>query len=238
MRDPNGRVSIEGFYDGVRPLTDLEKRAVAAVPKVDPELRKSFGLMHTEAGDAPNAERILTPALNVRGLLAGHVGAQAANAIPTEARASFDIRLVPDQTTDHVKEVVERHLQRQGYFLVREAPDAATRLAYARILRVEWGAGYPGIRTPMDLPFARAVTAIVGDAAGGPIVQLPNMGGSLPIYLIHDVLGAPLLIIPIANHDDNQHAANENLRIRNLWDGIQVFAALFARLGTSWQGQG
>ncbi len=90
----------------------------------------------------------------------------------------------------------------------------------------------------MDLPFARAVTAIVGDAAGGPIVQLPNMGGSLPIYLIHDVLGAPLLIIPIANHDDNQHAANENLRIRNLWDGIQVFAALFARLGTSWQGQG
>jgi len=238
MRDPDGKVTIAGFYDAVRPLSESDRRALAAVPKIDPELRKSFGLAHTEANDAPNAERILMPALNVRGLLSGHVGAQAANAIPTEAKASFDIRLVPDQSTEQVKQVVERHLSGQGYFLVREPPDAATRVAHARILRIEWGAGYPGIRTPMDMPFARAVTSIVADAANGPIVQLPNMGGSLPIYLIHDILGAPLVIVPIANHDNNQHAPNENLRIRNLWDGIEVFAALFSRLGTTWTGQG
>jgi len=238
MRDPDGKVTIAGFYDAVRPLSESDRRALAAVPKIDPELRKSFGLAHTEANDAPNAERILMPALNVRGLLSGHVGAQAANAIPTEAKASFDIRLVPDQSTEQVKQVVERHLSGQGYFLVREPPDAATRVAHARILRIEWGAGYPGIRTPMDMHFARAVTSIVADAANGPIVQLPNMGGSLPIYLIHDILGAPLVIVPIANHDNNQHAANENLRIRNLWDGIEVFAALFSRLGTTWTGQG
>ncbi|HME91331.1 MAG TPA: M20/M25/M40 family metallo-hydrolase [Myxococcaceae bacterium] len=238
MRDPDGKVTIAGFYDRVRPLTDADRRALAAVPKIDPELRKSFGLAHTESNDAPNAERILMPALNVRGLLSGHVGAQAANAIPTEAKASFDIRLVPDMTTEQVKEVVERHLTGQGYFLVREAPDAATRAAHARILRIDWGAGYPGIRTPMDLPFARAVTSIVAEAANGPIVQLPNMGGSLPIYLINDVLGAPLVIVPIANHDNNQHAANENLRMRNLWDGIEIFAALFTRLGTVWTGRG
>jgi len=234
MRDADGQVAIAGFYDGVRPLGEAERRAVEAIPNVDPELRRSFGLAHTEAKDAPLAERILLPGLNIRGLLAGHVGAQAANAISTEARASIDFRLIPDQTTDGVKTAVERHLGAQGYHVVRDAPDAATRLAHARIVRVEWEAGYPGVRTPMDLPFSRAVATVVDQAAGGPVVRVPNLGGSLPLYVLQEVLKAPLVIIPIANHDNNQHAANENLRMRNLWDGIGVFAFLFARLGPAW----
>ena len=230
MRDVDGRVTIAGFSDAVRPLTPAERRAVQAIPDVDPELRRSFGLAHTEAGDAKVTERIVLPALNVRGLLAGSVGEQAANAIPTEARASIDFRLVPDQTPEGIKSAVEQHLRAQGYYLVRQPPDEATRLAHARIVRVEWGSGYPGIRTAMELPLSRAVTKILNDAAG-PIVQLPNMGGSLPLYLLHDVMATPFLIVPIANHDNNQHAANENLRMRNLWDGIGVFAVLFVRLG-------
>ena len=51
------------------------------------------------------------------------------------------------------------------------------------------------------------------------------------MYLFEEVLGAPLLVLPIVNHDNSQHAANENLRLQNLWDGIEVFAGLFARLG-------
>ncbi len=234
MRNANGKVLIAGFSDRVRPLTAEERRAVAAIPSVDPELRRSLGLAHTEAGDAPVTERILLPAMNIRGLLAGHVGAQAANAIPTEARASIDFRLVPNQTPEAVKTVVERHLKAQGYHLVHEAPDAPTRLGHARIVRVDWEAGYPGIRTAIELPLSRAVARVVREAVGGPIVQLPNMGGSLPLYLLHDVMATPFIIVPIANHDNNQHAANENLRLRNLWDGIDVFAALFAGLGPAW----
>lgn len=234
MRDPDGKVAIAGFYDGVRPLTDSERRAVEAIPNVDAELRRSLGLARTEAGDASLAERILLPALNVRGVLAGHVGAQAANAIPTEARASIDFRLVSDQTPDGIKTAVERHLRAQGYHLVDQEPDEATRLAHARIVRADWKGGYPGIRTPMDLPFSRAVATVVALAAGTPVVQVPNLGGSLPLYLLREVLAVPVLIVPIANHDNNQHAANENLRLRNLWDGIVVFAALFTRLGPTW----
>ena len=50
-----------------------------------------------------------------------------------------------------------------------------------------------------------------------------------------DVLGKPVVIVPIVNHDNNQHAANENLRLRNLWDGIAVFSALFTGLGPAWE---
>jgi acetylornithine deacetylase/succinyl-diaminopimelate desuccinylase-like protein len=56
------------------------------------------------------------------------------------------------------------------------------------------------------------------------------MGGSVPIFLFQQSRGAPAIVLPIANHDNNQHAANENLRLQNLWDGIEIFAALFAGL--------
>ena len=235
LRDPDGRVTVEGFYDGVRPIGPLDRRAIAAMPEVDAELRRSLGLQHTEADDAPLAARIMLPALNVRGLLAGHVGPQAANAIPTGARASLDFRLVPDQKPLRVRDLVERHLAARGFFVVHDEPDAATRLAHARLVRVDWKAGYPGVRIALDQPFARAVGAVVAGSAGdAPVVHLPNMGGSVPLATLQEELGAKVVIVPIVNHDNNQHAANENLRLRNLWDGIQIFAALFARLGSAW----
>jgi len=233
MRDADGRVAIAGFYDGVRPVSDLDRSAIAEIPDVDAELRRSLGLAHTEAADAPLPERILLPALNVRGLLAGRVGAQAANAIPTEARASIDLRLVPDQKPDALRLAVERHLAAQGFFVVHDEPDLAARLAHSRIVRVEWKAGYPGVRAPMDQPFARAVAQAIGEAMR-PIVRMPILGGSVPLSTLQEALGRPVVIVPIVNHDNNQHAANENLRLRNLWDGMVVFSALFTGLAAAW----
>ena len=56
------------------------------------------------------------------------------------------------------------------------------------------------------------------------------MGGSVPLHLFADVFEAPIIGLPIVNHDNNQHAANENLRLQNLWDGINTYAALMAEL--------
>jgi acetylornithine deacetylase/succinyl-diaminopimelate desuccinylase-like protein len=66
------------------------------------------------------------------------------------------------------------------------------------------------------------------DTVRGPVVKLPTMGGSVPLYMISQTLGAPTITVPIANHDNNQHSYNENLRIQNLWDGIELMAALLA----------
>jgi len=60
----------------------------------------------------------------------------------------------------------------------------------------------------------------------GPVIKLPTSGASLPLYMIQQELNEPTIMVPIANHDDNQHTFNENLRIENLWDGIEVMAAL------------
>jgi len=157
LRDEDGRVLVPGFYDDVRPPTDVERQAAAAVPDVEAALRHDMALAVTEAGGARLPERILLPALNVRGLESGHVGAAATNSIPTEARASIDIRLVPDQTPASVRAKIEAHLSAQGYTVIHEAPDIETRRTRSRLVRLAWGGGYPAARTPMDLPPSRAV---------------------------------------------------------------------------------
>jgi acetylornithine deacetylase/succinyl-diaminopimelate desuccinylase-like protein len=234
LRDPDGRILVPGFYDDVRPPTPAERAATARVPDVDEELRAAFSLAATEAGGAPLAERLLLPALNVRGLQAGGVGESAANAIPTEAQVSIDFRLVPDQTPARIRERVEAHLRALGYDVVHETPDPATRRRRPRLLKLDWGPGYPAARTPLDHPGAAAVARALEEAVGDALVRLPTLGGSVPQHVFTEVTGRPVVGVPIVNHDNNQHAANENVRLQNLWDGIELFAAILARTGHLW----
>ena len=232
MRDDDGHIKIAGFYDDVIPISRAERVAIKAVPPIDSALRRALGLARTEANNAPLAERLMAPALNVRGMSFGSVGEHAANVISTEARASFDFRLVPAETPARVRELVNAHLRRQGYFVTSDSATMAMRLAHARVARVQWDSGgYPANRTAMASPVARAVISVVTDSAGQPPIVLPTMGASAPSYMFTQALHVPVIIVPIANYDDNQHAANENLRLQNLWNGIEMYTELLGRLG-------
>jgi len=77
----------------------------------------------------------------------------------------------------------------------------------------------------MDLPISKEVIRAV-ESARGPSVKVPTMGGSVPLDMIEHALGTHTITVPIANHDNNQHSFNENIRIQNLWDGIELMAAL------------
>ncbi|HUP25395.1 MAG TPA: M20/M25/M40 family metallo-hydrolase [Thermoanaerobaculia bacterium] len=241
LRDADGKILVDGFYDPVRPQSAGDRAALDAAPAIDDAIRQDLGLARTEAANAPLAERVLLPALNVRGIAVGAVGAAARNSIPTAGRASLDFRLVPDQTPELVRSQVEAHLDALGWHLVHDAdPDLATRLAHPRIVRLDWEGGYRAQRTQLEHPAAVAVLE-VADAwslrASGtdlPAVRAPILGGSLPMYLFEEVLRAPLIVLPMVNHDNAQHAANENLRLQNLWDGISLYASVVARLGKAW----
>jgi acetylornithine deacetylase/succinyl-diaminopimelate desuccinylase-like protein len=209
------------------PPTDSERAAVAALPDYDGELRRELGLAATEMENAPLAERILHPSFNVRGMESAAVGAEARNLIPTTATASIDMRLAKGDDPVRMQELVEEHIRGQGYHVIREDPDLETRLAHPLIARVERRSGYPAARTAIDHPMSQEVIAAARRAGGEEPVLLPTLGGSLPLYLFVDVLEAPVVIVPIANHDDNQHAPDENLRLANLWYGIDLMAALF-----------
>ena len=124
-----------------------------------------------------------------------------------------------------VQQLVE-HVRKQGYFVVDDEPTAETRMAHAKVARiVPMPGGYNSVRTSMDLPIAKELIAVV-EGARGPTGKIPNMGGSVPLDMFERALGTRTIIVPVANHDDNQHSADENLRIQNLWDAIELMAAL------------
>ncbi|HEY8175685.1 MAG TPA: M20/M25/M40 family metallo-hydrolase [Gemmatimonadaceae bacterium] len=234
MRDDDGRILIDHYYDDVRPITRAERDAIAGVPAPDSALRVELLLGGTEANNAPLMDRLMLPALNVRGISGGGVGALGANAIATLARASIDFRLVPRQTPASVRTLVEAHARKHGFFVVHRDPTPEERLAHARILKLEWEEGYPAQRADMSLPVARALIRATEMGVGDRIIVIPTSGGSAGLYLFDDVLRTPIISVPIVNHDNSQHAANENLRLQNLLDGMQVYAGIIAHLGRVW----
>jgi acetylornithine deacetylase/succinyl-diaminopimelate desuccinylase-like protein len=228
MKDDDGRVTIDRFYDGVAPLTDTEKRAIAESPDVDEELRRELWLGRTEGAGKKLVELLNLPSLNIRGMSSARTGAGASNVIPASATATIDIRLVKGIQPEAASTRVLNHIRAQGYTIVDGEPDAQARMATPKLARVvvERG-GYPALRTSMDLPISQAVLK-TAESARGPVVKMPTMGGSVPLFMIDEQLHVPTILTPIANHDNNQHSFNENIRLQNLWDGIELMAALLA----------
>ncbi len=234
MRAPDGDILIEGLTDQVRPLSEAELAAIAASPVMDERLVGEFGIGQPETEDRVEIA-ISRPAINLQGIVSGGVGPDARNAIQTSATANIGLRLVPDQTPEYLRAAVVRHIEAQGYTLLpdgQQVPSPEDRQRHGKLARLDWPVpgGYPAYRADMSDPLAREVSAVLNRLSDDTLVQTPTMGGSLPIFVVEEVLETPVLILPIANHDNNQHGANENLRLQNLWDAIEIYAAVLTGL--------
>ena len=230
LRDDNGHILIPGIYDDVTPVSAADKAALAALPDIETDLKKAMGLGRN-IGPPRLADGYMVPTLNVRAIHAGDDGPNAANAIAIQGDASFDFRLAPGETPARVHQLTETYLTQQGWFIVRDTPDLATRLAHPKIVRINWDEGASiATESPMAGPAAKAVEASISRTVGYPVLKLPFMGASSGMAEIVNQLKAPMVGVSIANYDDNQHAQNENLRLGNLWDGIEVYAGLIADL--------
>ena len=227
MKDENGKVTIKGFYDDTRPLSEKEKKALKDVPSVDEQMKSELGLKREEMKGKSLVESINLPSLNINGMQSGNVGKQASNQIPTYANAVIDLRLVVGNDWKKQQQKVIDHIKSQGYTVIDHEPTQSERLQsdkLAKVIRDE--SSYNAQRTSMDIPIAMRVINAVQSTDKERIVLQPTSGGSLPLYLIETRLKAKCISVPIANHDNNQHAENENIRLLNLWNGIETMAAL------------
>src|SRR5258708_3844912 len=186
-----------------------------------------LGIRRTEGGGQSLMELINIPSLNINGFGSGDIGSLARNVIPTTATAVLDLRLV--KGNDHQRQVQRliEHIRKQGYHVIYRDPTDVDRAQYSMIAKVKArSGGYNAERTRMDLPISLAVIEAVQSTSTDKIVRMPTSGGSLPLSIITENLRTVTISVPIANYDNNQHAENENLRLQNLWDGIETFAAL------------
>lgn len=227
MKDDRGNITVKGWADDVEPFGPVELKALGEAPKYDDELKRQIGISYTEGGGKTLLELINLPSLNINGFKSGDVGDLARNVIPTTATAVLDLRLV--KGNDHLRQVAKlrKHIESQGFYVIDRDPTAEERLKYPFIANFTIrSGGYNAERTRMDLPISFRVMDAVQAASTEPIVKMPSLGGSLPLSIISETLNVPTITVPIANHDNNQHAENENIRLQNLWDGIEVFASL------------
>lgn len=226
MKDDNGRVLIDGFYDDVEPLGESERKALAEAPAYDQTLMRELGLSWAEAGGKSLVELITLPALNVNGLSSGYVGVGARTIIPSTATAQLDLRLVKGNDPQKQLERLRTHIRKQGFFVTDHEPDEQTRRVHPKIARVTSGGGYRALRTAMDLPISTKVVEAVQSVSDHAVIRLPTLGGSVPMSFIPDIFKVGVVGVPIVNYDNNQHSENENVRLQNLWEGIEIIAAL------------
>lgn len=224
MKDADGRVLIPGFYEGV--ATDAASVAArAAVPDDEAALKARLGIARTEALGANYQEAMAYPTLNVTEMKAGEPGSRR-SIIPAFATASFDSRTVPGTPPARQLALVKAWVEAQGYHLVDGEPTAEERATYPLLASVKGGGGAPALQTPLDAPVGVWARKALVNEFGEEPVRIPIMGGGVPTKPLIDGLHAPILLIPLVNRDNNQHAANENLRMGNYFDGVRSLRAL------------
>jgi acetylornithine deacetylase/succinyl-diaminopimelate desuccinylase-like protein len=226
MKDDQGKVTIKGFYDDVIPLSVFERSALQKVPSVDAQMKHELGFITAESPRSLN-ESINLPSLNINGIQSGNVGKMASNQIPTYATAVLDLRLVLGNDWNRQQQKVIDHIKAHGYQVIDHEPTDEERTRYAKIIKINRGTdSYNAQRTSMDLPITKQVIEAVQLTTADPVILQPTSGGSLPLFLFEKYLKAKTITVPVVNHDNNQHAENENVRIGNLFDGLETMATI------------
>ena len=228
MKDDEGRVVVEGFYDGIE-LSESDERVLASVPDDLEGLERRYGFSETDRVGRTLQEALQYPSLNVRGLRSGWVGSEARTIIPDRAIAAVDVRLVAETNADVMSEKILAHIRKQGYHVVLEEPDDETRARHGRIVQVRRSKGTTAFRTSLEEPRTTSLVDALTETWNEPPIRMRSMGGTVPIAPFIETLGFAAIAVPTVNFDNNQHSPNENLRLGHFFDSVVSFAAIFSQ---------
>ncbi|MEO3869465.1 dipeptidase [Nonomuraea sp. B12E4] len=216
LHAPDGRVAVEGFYDGIPELGDERRAAIAAVPFDEDGYRAGLGLdsLFGEAGYHTLERLWERPTLEINGI----TGGGKYTVIPHSARAHISCRLVPGQRPEAVLRAITDHV-------------LAHELAGIRVAVHADEGGVPAYTIAPDHPAIRAAGAALEHVYPGQEVLLAVIAGTLPATaLFEEVLGAKTLFFSFSTADENLHAPNEFMRISRLREGMRAWEQLWRLL--------
>lgn len=220
LHDAQGRVTVEGFYDGIAPLSEAYRAGLRALPFTDEDYLKLTGAEATygEAGYSTLERQWNRPTVEVNGMWGGYTGEGSKTVLPAQAHAKITCRLVPGQEPGRIRTLLEGHLQ-------RAAPPG---------IRLEFAEGAHDARAyqlPEGHPARQAALQVLQDVYGQAPLEV-GMGGSIPILeTFQDVLGLDTVLFSFAVGDENIHAPNEFFRVKRLYEGQHAWVRLLWTLG-------
>lgn len=210
FRDAEGTIQVEGFYDNVRPVSDEERAAYAALEFDEEALKEELGVdtLFGEKGFTHLERTWVRPTLEVNGVFGGFSGEGIKTVLPAEAGAKITCRLVPDQDPDEIVAKLKAHIEKH-------------KPAGVSVEVTEFDKGKPFI-TPFDHPAIQAA-----GRSYEKVYQVPTSyvrgGGSIPIVASFDeILGLPVVLMGFGLASENFHAPNEHFHLENFDQGLRV----------------
>lgn len=218
LHDKNGKITIPGFYKNVRPLSKKERDAFKKLPWSDKKYAKELGVgqLYGEKGFSTLERVWARPTLECNGIWGGFTGEGAKTVLPSKASAKISMRLVPDQKSDKIAKLFEKHIK-------KIAPKTVS--VTVRSLH-----GGEAAITPIDSPGVMAAVAALEKGFGKkPLYQ--REGGSIPIVVqFKEVLGLDTVLLGFGLPDENAHAPDEFINLDNFFGGMRTSAHFFAEL--------
>ncbi len=219
LKDADGKIAIDGFYDDVVPIPDVERDAWVKLGNDAESFAKSVGAPGPagESGYTPDERRWARPSVDINGLTAGHQGVGVKTVLPAEATAKFSFRLVPDQDPGRLTVLIREHLEKHQPPGVRFE------------LKPDHGAG--AMVTDATGRFIDAATSAVTAAFGTAPVTIRE-GGSIPILAsFQKTLHCQVLLLGWGQNDDGAHSPNERFSLDAFAKGITASRELWKAMG-------
>jgi acetylornithine deacetylase/succinyl-diaminopimelate desuccinylase-like protein len=208
--DENNHITIPGFYDDVRTIADEERKLMAKAPFNETAYKDDLGVKELwgEKGYTTNERTGIRPTLEINGIWGGYEGEGAKTVLPSKATAKISARLVPDQSSIKITELLLEHFK-------KIAPP------YVSVKAFEHHGGEPYI-TPIDSKAYKAAAKAIETTFDKKPIPVRG-GGSIPICaLFEKELGIKIVFMGFGLDSDNLHSPNEKFNLENFYKGIET----------------
>jgi acetylornithine deacetylase/succinyl-diaminopimelate desuccinylase-like protein len=213
LKSPEGKILIDGFYDKVSPVSDLDRVYLENMEFDEEATRMSFGIngfLSGMTGYHLKEQLLCSPTCNIAGIISGYTGKGGKTVLPSKASVKMDLRLVPDQDPQEVLRLLRTHLDSKGF----------------SDIKLQVHSWKPPFRTDPGHPLAKTVINAVQKVYGHAPTVWRNLAGTSPIYDLCREGGYGAVQVGVANEDSRAHAPNENIFVEDFIEGIKLVACV------------